>query len=650
MNNRLRLLFLIPIFFINTLFASEIINYKSHYQVNEPVWFELRNTPNNPDDWIGIYEEGTNTDWGNVIAWRWVTQNSQTQVDPGVWYKFPDNTIPNKENELSLPEGNYIARFFLNNTYTVEDSVTFAVGGVAPVSSLTTYKEQYDANENIWLELKNAPGNAQDWIGIYPEQSSLDWSNVVVWRWAYETSQTSVDPGDWYKFPDTSLLNKGHERPLPAGRYIARFFLNNTYDIENSVPFSVKGPIYPPETAFNPVNEVPQQRPLEKKSTYLDTAFDNEVTRTVTRVTNREADQLGGNNHPYPKHGSAWNSDMTLLRIDRRIYDAETLQEIPLSQGKNGSTVDALMKSPQSGSSGIRWSKKDPKVLYVMSGDNGFYRLTLSSDRSSITYHQVYHFGSTATFGAFRIGHDEGNIDYNDRFVVLSTTKNNKIFAILLDIQNEQQVWKKELSYAPNVFDWISISPSGDYILVTANDKVDLYSTQSLQIVQSNLANQAGHGDIGIDENGDEIYVQLERSGAGIFGYILKNQARIQLLDSNHGGGHVSCRNYKLSGWCYISTNEKNFRDIFSVRLDGSKKVRRYAQAHQRGSESPGARVGNKYYYAENAFVNVSPDGSRVLFWSDFGNPKNYLYYDADTQQTTAHYYNRDTYQVTISQ
>jgi hypothetical protein len=129
-----------------------------------------------------------------------------------------------------------------------------------------------------------------------------------------------------------------------------------------------------------------------------------------------------------------------------------------------------------------------------------------------------------------------------------------------------------------------------------------------------------------------------------------------KLLDSNYGGGHVSCRNHKLLGWCYVSTNEKDYREVFAVRLDGSKAVRRFAQVHQRGNDSPGGQVGNKYYYAQDAFVNVSPDGTRVLFWSDYGNPEKFLYYDADAKKDSAdakkatdHYDNRDTYQVTIS-
>ncbi|RUM93979.1 MAG: hypothetical protein DSZ28_05590, partial [Thiothrix sp.] len=385
---------------------------------------------------------------------------------------------------------------------------------------------------------------------------------------------------------------------------------------------------YPPNTRFNSLPEVEVGRP-DKFDSYQDTAFNDGVTRTITRITNRESDKKGANYHPYPKQGSAWNSDMSLLRIDRRIYDAKTLREISLSRGKTGSTVDKLMKRPVSAASGIRWSKKKSNVLYVMSDDNTFYELTISDDRSSVKEREIKGLGSTDKYGIFSIGHDEGNIDYDDRYIVLSSTKEDKIYIFLLDIQNGSLVWGNDPKFLDGTkFDWISVSPSGKYIIVSAKGQIDLYDASNFQLLKSSMANYAGHGDIGVNKNGDDVYVQHKPGGygGGIFAYILKNQEEIRLLDSNHGGGHISCRNYLLKGWCFVSTHEEKFREVFALSLDGSKTVRRYAQTHQRGGEHADAKVDNKYYYALSSFVNVSPDGTRVLFWSDFGNTENYLY------------------------
>lgn len=668
MNKVLRTL-LMMVFFTNTSFANDLIKYKTNYEVGEPVWFELKDAPQNNNDWIGIYPSGTATDWGNVVAWRWIGENSHAEVDPGTWYKFPDNNLNNKQEEASLPAGRYVARLFLNNSYNVEHSVGFTVGEAQSMASIKAHKQTYSVNENVWLELKNAPGNLKNWVGIYPAGTNTDWENVVTWRWASEKSQTQVDPGVWYKFPDNNLANKGNEVALPVGNYVARFFLNNSYKVENGSFFRVTGEdkLYPPDTRLTPLNEVDVNRPPQIFSSYIDSAFDNQVKRTVTRVTNREKDKKGANAHQYPKHGSAWNSDMTLLRIGQRIYDAETLEEIKLTKGLEGSEVDQLMQRPESGASGLRWSKKNPSELYVMSGDNHFYKLTLSNDRSTITKNLIYDLNRTG-IANFTLGHNEGNIDYNDKYVLLSATvviskDKEEVYAVLLDLQNKSLVWgkPKKLPYSKgDDFDWISVSPSGHYIVASANNQIDLYRANSFTVIKEAMAKSAEHGDIGYDNKGDEIYLQLETNGnenhnSGIYGYVLKNQTRIELLGSNYGGGHISCRNYQLKGWCYVGTNQQHYREVFSLKLDGSQTVRRFAQTHARGDED---RLGDDdhYYYASHPTANVSPDGTRVLFWSDFGNPEKSLYYErlydndgGPYWDTKPAYYNRDTYQVIIS-
>jgi len=461
-----------------------------------------------------------------------------------------------------------------------------------------------------------------------------------------------------WSYNGESYVEKGTDAQLNPweGFWVAALAGSKDHSLELTTNPAKK--IYPPNTHFDPIPEVEIGRPA-KFDSYQDTAFNDGITRTITRITNRESDKKLSNYHPYPKQGSAWNSDMSLLRIDRRIYDAKTLREISLTRGKTGSTVDKLMKKPVSAASGIRWSKKHSNVLYVMSGDNTFYELTVSDDRSTIKEREIKSLGTTDKYGLFSIGHNEGNIDYHDRYVVLSSTKKvngeDKIYVFLLDIEDGSLVWgDKPKSLDGTEFDWISVSPSGEYIIVSAKGQIDLYDASNFQLLKPSMAYYAEHGDIGVDKNGDDIYVQLKSGGygGGIFAYVLKNQKEIKLLDSNHGGGHVSCRNYLLKDWCFVSTNEEGYREVFAVSLDGSKTVRRYAQTHQRGKESPNGQMGNKYYYSQNSFVNVSPDGTRLLFWSDFGNPENYLYatYLGDNKwKTEDHYYNRDTYQVTIS-
>jgi len=96
--------------------ATDISTWKSNYTSGTDIWIEIEDKPDNAQDWVGIYPKGANNSWNNVVAWRWAKNTSATQYDKGDWYKF------------DLDDGAYEARFFLNNSYTVEDKVSFTVG------------------------------------------------------------------------------------------------------------------------------------------------------------------------------------------------------------------------------------------------------------------------------------------------------------------------------------------------------------------------------------------------------------------------------------------------------------------------------------------------------------------------------------------
>jgi hypothetical protein len=142
---------------------------------------------------------------------------------------------------------------------------------------------------------------------------------------------------------------------------------------------------------------------------------------------------------------------------------------------------------------------------------------------------------------------------------------------------------------------------------MNAEEKTWLYDMNLSNEVK--LDDYAGHGDIGIDVNGDPVYVQMIYGGRAIRSYNLRTHEALDLLPSNYGGGHISCRNYQRPGWCYVNTSEEGYKEVFALKLDDhvSGVVERYAQTHV-SDDNRGL-----------AQVNVSPDGTRVLFGSDWG-------------------------------
>ena len=184
-------------------------------------------------------------------------------------------------------------------------------------------------------------------------------------------------------------------------------------------------------------------------------------------------------------------------------------------------------------------------------------------------------------------------------------------------------------SQANQMFDWASISALHNYVIVNYRSKKgDAEQEYTIEQYYRNLthvrtlAESAAHGDLGVDANGKEVFVQFGfgtlngEDNIGIWMHPLDGSSRVRLLPDKYNGGHISCRNYQRPGWCYVNTryldtrdenNIKGVREVFAIKLDNTHKVERFAQTHNTTSRAWAVQVG------------VSPDGTQVLFGSDFG-------------------------------
>ncbi len=510
----------------------------------------------------------------------------------------------------------------------------------------------------------------------------------------YTTKQVILAPLDAlmrYTFVDSNdmvahdaALEQGNDDPYANGNGIQVVFPRNDPQINdpigypcNGVNFTdydidfcdIKG--YPYTSQFTAIvtNNATVQPPLLGSST--DMAFATTITRLTQRVlqndtptVNASGDRVPrGNHHPYPKT-QAWNADMSMIRLNYRIYDAATLLEIPLTtpSGNYPLTTDTWSLSDLYNINGAlnekKWSTIDPNVFYgvYLSGTNGqFWQGTIDRANNLVTYPAtpIHHFAGN--YEKFSLGKFEGNISYDDNFVVFAARKvgANYLTAIVYDKAADTVLAQKDFdgtngnaliewtdSPAPQVFDWISVSPHANYIVVSTGGVLELYDMNLNHIGQ--LATSAGHGDLGVAQNGEEVFVQYEYgANSGIWAYRLQKfvdevnnppitvaNYRHQLLPDKYNGGHVSCRNYKRPGWCYLSTTKEGYREVFALRInfaDMSKHVvNRFAQTHTRSTDAQGTSM--------NSLGNVSPDGRRVLFFTDW-------------EDATLEYYDRDTYQ-----
>ncbi len=469
-----------------------------------------------------------------------------------------------------------------------------------------------------------------------------------------------------------AALEVGNDDPYADGNGIQTVFprgdANVTYPC-NGVIFTtynidfcdIKGYPNASKLTANPTNNATPQPALLASST------DAEYGTTITRMTQRALQQdiyngtwninrPRGNHQPYPKT-QAWNADMSMIRMNYRIYDANTFQEIPLTtpSGNYPLTTDTWDTGDLYNINGAlnerKWSTIDPNVFYgvYLSGTNGqFWKGTIDRANQLISYPATPIHNFAGNYELFSLGKFEGNISFDDNFVVFAARKTgqNYLTAIVYDKANDNVMAQKDfdgtngnafiewLDPPAQVFDWISVSPLANHILINTADTIRQYDMNLNYIGQ--LASSAGHGDIGIAQNGEEVWVQYEYgANIGVWVYRLQKFAdgepvsvyRHQLLPDKYNGGHISCRNYQRPGWCYLSNKEEGYREVYALRINFADMslhvVNRFAQTHTRSTDAQGNTM--------NSLGGVSPDGKRVLFFTDW-------------EQDPLGYYERDTY------
>ena len=425
------------------------------------------------------------------------------------------------------------------------------------------------------------------------QASNNDWGNIVQWSFVKDNGNIDIDG-------------------IHSGKYEARLFFHNSYKVESKVKFSVeKGHYkYPKSTKFTKrLTDSNVEKPSVENPS-LDDVFGTKI-----KMVNKPDEKRS----PYP-NVQAWNSDMSLFRIDYRLYNAKTLEESPITSGLSRS--DGYEKLCSMLGSNIRWSTKDPNKFYVV---NNHLRLIEGHiDGDNIDCSTVLFDFRENGFEQADIGPGEGNIDFNDKYVVFPVKKNgeNKIYIFLYDLENKRKVWNEPKLYdvkdahwiadgnywKPTILDWVSVSPSGKYIVINASTRgvyrydINFENKKRVEYLDSHgiKVSEGGHSDIGFDMNGTEVLVQFV-AGMGVYSFNLDdpNEKGKKLLDSPYGGGFVSCRNRLHKGWCYITTREEGFREIFALKLDGTlgKTVQRFSQTH------------NNYYGG-----SVSQDGTKVIF------------------------------------
>jgi hypothetical protein len=205
--------------------VATVIPDHQHYLSSQEVHITFDGGRGNTTDWVGVYALGQQNNGGangfNSTDWAYV---GGTQT-PGA---------PLTSGEVVIgPFAPQIWRvyFLLNDGYEITGANTFeVVPDGTPVVQVG--KRIYNVGEAISTAFFNAPGNAKDWIGIFPK--GIDPSSTTATLWNYTDGTRTGTAG---------ILEGTLDFPAglsDQGEYTAYLFENDGYNVLSQEDFSVQ--------------------------------------------------------------------------------------------------------------------------------------------------------------------------------------------------------------------------------------------------------------------------------------------------------------------------------------------------------------------------------------------------------------------------
>jgi hypothetical protein len=356
---------------------------------------------------------------------------------------------------------------------------------------------------------------------------------------------------------------------------------------------------------------------------YLETIEDPFYGGRITLVTGTPGDPVpnlpgrtwGARNQPiYPPH-TPWNADGSLLYLgagrvflDGATYEPVNLPALPWSSFWYWSPADPDIMVIETATGVAKWAVRRGAVVDSIDvpgfSDFSFHaRGNMSRDGSRVGFKarrdsDGRYFGIGVDFATGEVG---PMIDFAG-------------WGFTLGGPDE---WKSRAAHA---------SPSGDYLYLGGyidghwNDTAHWFDWDTGEFVgrvPENADNECpGHGDLGVDGNGDDVLVGVCKGGLSWTGPYAGKTVALRLRDGamwavGPGSSHTSCRNTSRPGWCYGSTIQEN-SIIKANRLDG-RRTEYYADAQD--------YAGSGYW--DNSMGVPSPDGTKIAFTSTWNNTLN---------------------------
>lgn len=345
----------------------------------------------------------------------------------------------------------------------------------------------------------------------------------------------------------------------------------------------------------------------------------------LRRLTYARAEGRAGIVPQYAKR-QAWNANDSLLLLFSG--DGRTLLY-------DGRTYDFLREVPEIGGEDVFWHPSSPNLILGAEGPDVYSFDVATSTKTVLRRFAEYSWINTR---------GEGNLSQDGRWYAFAGQVYDSTVhfrdLVVYDMQNDRVEAIMTLPQQLADFDWVSISPSGNYVVVDyATTDTGRYAGIEIYDRAFNILWQrplgSGHSDLTVDALGEEAlvmgYYDPEANVSSVRKYRLRDGTETVLIEHDWSlYSHISCRNTGRAGWCFVSLYDGEARleddsvgwlpfedEIFAVNLDGSGAVQRIAHHRSRRFSPRTPDSDNSVYWAEpHATVNAA--GTRVLFGSNW--------------------------------
>lgn len=353
---------------------------------------------------------------------------------------------------------------------------------------------------------------------------------------------------------------------------------------------------------------------------YLAPATDPVTHLGFVRVTDPGGTEAGSCGPSYCTHryssAQAWNADQSLLLIANGCAGWCFL---------DGQTYAPRFVRHRSGS--CEWHPADPAVMICVTGP------TISlwdprADRDEPVY-------TTDVYRKLQFGPSKGNPSQDGNRIAVRATRTDGGFDVFVfDFALRRALATIDLDQLPGRNSACTISPSGQYVFCM-QDFADGTEAHFIFTADGTLAgrwtehHRPGHGDMGFDDEGNEVYVGISKSHPDVY-QIIKRRLKDGSVASVAPYGeaqHVSLRARTRPQWAVVSYagNPAEValqgkwapfaREVIALRIDGSGEFLRIAQTRN-----------TPHDYWSETHASPSPDGTQVIWSSNWGRPGGPVY------------------------